>query len=166
MNIKIRLSRFLENQIREDLLRPHMFAFERVGFVSSTHSRIAEDDYVIILNRHHSVADTDYIKDRTVGARINGNAIRKAMQFVLDTENGMFHVHVHPFNGVPTMSVTDRKEIPPVVQNFRNVNQNSLNGILLLSNTHFNAFVSLPQRQKLVQSTNISTIGFPLFLNT
>jgi len=165
MNVKIRLSRDLESRIRTDLLRPHEYAFERVGFVSGPHSQLSASDYLIILNQYHPVSDNDYIEDHTVGARINGSAIRKAMQYVLETRNGMFHVHCHGFKGIPELSCTDENEIPPVVQNFRNVNRTSVNGILLLSNTHFNAYVSLPSQTKLIQTTNISIVGFPLFLN-
>ena len=163
MNVKIRLSRDLEAQIRTDLLRPH--EYERVGFVSGPHAQLSVSDYLVILNQYHPVSDNEYIEDHTVGARINGTAIRKAMQYVLDTRNGMFHVHCHGFKGIPELSRTDENEIPPVVQNFRNVDRSSVNGILLLNNTHLKAYVSLPSRLDLIQTTNISIVGFPLFLD-
>lgn len=165
MNVKIKFTRHLDTIIREDLSRPHRFAHERVGFVSSRYVKLDKNNFLIFLTDYLPVSDEDYIPDTTVGARINGNAIRKAMQHTLDIKNGMFHVHIHPFNQIPDLSYTDRKEIPPVIQNFRNVDESVVNGILLLSNTHYKAYVSLPKISDLISTTRVSVIGFPLSFN-
>src|SRR6267143_3197136 len=76
----IKLTRELDTIIRTDLDRPHEFSAERVGFVSSAHTEINRDTFLIILKTYHPVADDNYVRDNSVGARINGNAIRAAMQ--------------------------------------------------------------------------------------
>ncbi len=165
MNIGIKLSRTLDDQIRKDLNRPHKFAFERVGFVSSRYTPVDGNGILVLLSGYLSVDDDDYMEDDSVGARINGNAIRKAMQKVLDTKEGMFHVHIHPSNAVPGLSLVDKEEIPPVVQNFRNVDGGAVHGILLMSTSRYKAFVMLPKEPKLIPTTRVSVVGFPMSLN-
>jgi hypothetical protein len=165
MRTIIRLSRELDNIMRKDLLRQHPFAAERIGFIGGVHSFLGENKYLIILKEYIAIADDNYIEDNTVGARINGNAIRSAMQHIIDTKQDMFHVHMHPFKHFPSMSYTDNKEIPPIIKNFRNVCANSINGILILSYTHYNAYINYPQMSDLIPTTEIKVVGFPFSLN-
>lgn len=165
MIVRIRLGRKLDDYIRKDLERPHEFAYERVGFLSSRFTMLDHDTLLVFLTRYDPVDDEDYIDDKTVGARINGNAIRKAMQRVLDTKDGMFHVHMHPGNHLPGLSITDRNEIPPIIQSFRNVEPNVIHGILLMSESRYRAYVFLPSESKWIETIYISVVGFPTSLN-
>jgi len=165
MNIIIRITRSLDREIRNDIIRPHQFAAERIGFISGVHSRIGKDEYLIILKKYYPVDDADYIEDDSVGARINGNAIRKAMQHIITTHEGMFHIHMHPFNYPPSMSRTDRLEIPPVVNSLCNVDKSVLNGCIIMSNTLCCAYVNVLGQKQLIGTNKIRVIGFPFSLN-
>jgi hypothetical protein len=165
MNITIRISRHLDSEIRNDLIRPHQFAFERIGFVSGVHSKLEKDEYLIILKKYYPIDEVDYIKDHSVGARINGNAIRKIMQHILDNHEGMFHIHMHPFNVPPGMSRTDSREIPPVLESLRNVDKSVMNGCIILSNTLYIAHIDVPDQKQLIVTKNIRVVGFSFSIN-
>ena len=164
MNIIIRISRTLDTEIRNNLIRPHPFAMERIGFVSGVHSNIEHNECLIVLKKYYPIEDSDYIEDSTVGARINGNAIRKAMQLIMDTHEGMFHVHIHPFNYFPSMSKTDKIGIPPVIKSLCNVDRSVLTGCIIMSNSHQCAYVYVPD-VGLITTNKIRVIGFPFSLN-
>jgi hypothetical protein len=145
MNIVIKLTHSMDQEIRDDLNRPHPFAVERVGFVSATGSMVGLDDYLIVLKKYYPVKDGDYIEDDTVGCRINGNAIRIAMQHILSSHESMFHIHLHAFKSIPSMSITDRKEIPQIVKSLCNVNPNIIHGFIIMSKTHYKGYVKIPK---------------------
>jgi hypothetical protein len=110
MSIVIQLRRTLTERILEDLRRPHGHAAERVGFLFG---RLTSGDTdMVVMTRYVPVPDEQYVVDDTVGARINGDAIRAAMQGVLDTGDGVFHTHLHEWPGRPAFSRTDSTELP------------------------------------------------------
>src|SRR5215207_3980405 len=97
MNVTIRLTRELFELIKADLLRPHSYAAERVGFIfGKLGNQGSEEGRLILLSEYRPVEDGDYEDTWEAGARINSAAIRSAMQSVLDTGCGAFHVHLHP----------------------------------------------------------------------
>ena len=88
---------------------------------------------MIIANRTHGVADKNYIQDPCVGARINGDAIRMALQLSLTKGVGLFQVHVHGHKGIPRPSRTDLDESNKFVPDFFNVTPTMPHGTLILS---------------------------------
>ena len=94
-------------------------AAERVGFL---YARLtAGDQLLVVMTSYVPVADKQYVVDETVGARVNGDAIRAAMQGVIDTGQGVFHTHLHEWPGRPAFSPTDNRELPRLIPAFRAV---------------------------------------------
>lgn len=88
---------------------------------------------MIVAESYDGVADKNYIRDRRVGARINGDAIRMALQLSLTKGVGLFHVHVHEHKGIPRPSSTDLHESKKFVPDFFNVTPTMPHGTLILS---------------------------------
>ena len=83
--ITFKIPKLLAQEIKNDLMRSHPFAFERVGFVFTRLSRSQDGKSQIILaTAYEPVPDEDYIDDPDVGARINSTAIRGVMQTGID----------------------------------------------------------------------------------
>ena len=83
-SIKIKIRNDLREAMLKDLRRPHKFAAERIGFMLTTCKRFANGSYIIYATDYIPVDDSDYIRDKYVGASISSTAIRKAMQIVLE----------------------------------------------------------------------------------
>jgi hypothetical protein len=164
MTVHIKLTRDLYNRVRDDLARPHEFSFERVGFLSARLGNQFGDQLLVLLTDYHPVLDDDYLPDPDCGARINSGAIRAAMQRVLDTGDGAFHVHLHDHRGRPYFSSLDRDEIPKIVAGLRNAGPSAAHGMLLFSRDHGIANVWGPNVSKPVTAIKISVIGYPLEL--
>src|SRR5690349_7393329 len=90
--------------IREDLSRPHQFAFERVGFIACRFARLRPAGLVIVAADYLPVADEHYLDAPGYGALMGPAAIRSALQHALDHPVGMFHVHAHGGRGRPRFS--------------------------------------------------------------
>jgi len=118
--------------VRHDLARPHAFAAERVAFIS-IRATSTEDSLVLLAAGYHPVADHDYIDDPTVGAMMNQEAIRKALDIALLQQAGMIHVHMHEHVGRPTFSRTDRREQLKFVPDFFKVRPQMPHGSLVIS---------------------------------
>lgn len=94
MSILFRATEDFMVSVRHDLMRPHAFAHERIGFIT-TRAATGRNDLVMLAEAYHSVADEDYVRDPTVGARIGQEALRKALNFALLKPVGVVHVHMH-----------------------------------------------------------------------
>jgi hypothetical protein len=161
MKVQIRLTRKLLEEMKQDLLRPHEFAAERVGFVFGKLGNRLAGEPVVLLSEYCPVSDENYIYDPNVGARINSAAIRGAMQHVLDSGNGAFHVHLHEQSGKPRFGLTDAREIPNVVAGLRVADSRQAHGMLLLSFDSCFANVWMPGNPKAVPASKISIVGYP-----
>lgn len=162
MNVKIRLTKKLFDEMKQDLLRPHEFAAERVGFITAKIGNKSAESPLVLLSGYHPVSDAEYIDDPYVGARINSAAIRNAMQTVLDTESGAFHVHLHNHRGKPRFSSTDKNEIPNIVAGLRVAGPNQPHGMFLLSQDNCFAQIWMPEKTAFVIASKITVVGFPL----
>lgn len=160
MTIKVRIPRKLLDDVRADLSRPHSFAAERVGFLYGRLAGAAPS--LVLITGYEPVADDRYIKDPYSGARIDSQAIRAAMQSVLDRGQGGFHVHMHHWPGRPVLSRMDAEEIPPVVTGLRRVGLAHAHGIVLLHTEECAAWVWLPGQDDAVVAESVSVVGFPL----
>ena len=163
MKVRARLTRVLYEEIRTDLMRPHPFAEERVGFVAASLANAGGPDPLVLLHSYLPVPDKHYIDDPKTGARIDGTAIRNVMQRVLDNRHGMFHVHMHFHKGPTRFSRLDKAELPRLVASFRGVGPGYAHGLLLLSDDHGLASVWLPGREQPLNAARLTVVGRPLF---
>lgn len=162
LNIKIRIPKSIYADMLNDLDRAHPFAFERVGFAFATTTTIDENNIVITFTDYKSVHDDDYIDDEYVGAKINTDAIRKAMQYCLDFGQGGFHVHLHNHKGKPTPSKTDSIGLPGIVDSLKNITGDQANGIFILSEDAFYAVVKIDSETHFITPEVISVVGYPM----
>jgi len=162
MMVGVRLTRGLYERAVADLRRPHPYAFERVGFFSARMGNASHGHRLVLLTDYHAVPDDQYVKDPKCGARINSDSIRAAMQRVLDTGAGAFHVHVHEHPGTPRFSPMDAEETPRVVTGLRVVGPFQPHGMLLFSEDRAAALVWLPGVPEPLKANKIAVVGFPL----
>ena len=165
MTMDIKLSGQLYQQILRDLLRPHAFAKERVGFTFGRLGSAPDDRKIILLNRYHSIPDEEYVRDPSVGARIGPAALTWAMQAIYhgrSANEGLFHVHMHGNIGEPRMSVTDSRELPKLIPGFQSVGPDAPHGIIIFSRNHGAGWVWLPGSSASLQATTINVIGNPI----
>jgi hypothetical protein len=132
MNVRFKIGARLLSDVRRDLHRQHPFAHERVGFLSA--GLATYDGGVMVLAREYRpVADEDYVRDRTVGAMMAPEAIRKAQEWALLQRVAIFHVHTHGGLGIPSFSGVDLRENPKFVPDFLKVAPQNLHGAIVLS---------------------------------
>jgi hypothetical protein len=163
MKIHFKTLRSLVSCIRTDLLRPHPFAAERVGFISC---RVAETHggIVALAEGYHPVDDEDYLDDQTAGAMMGPAAIRKALQLAYGDRVSMFHVHMHQHSGLPWFSGLDLRENAKFVPDFWNVRPEFPHGALVLSSDSIAGLCWLTPRKKPVRITEFTVVGTPMSL--
>lgn len=164
MNVAIKLTGKLYAEMIQDLMRPHPFAAERVGFVFG---RMGSLGQLILLTHYHPVPDDYYVDDPTVGARIGTDAMTWAMQAVYQgrsTREGIFHVHLHGHKGNARMSAVDKHELPKLLPGFQSMDRAAAHGIIILSLNHGSGWVWLPGNKEPFQATSITVIGVPIAL--
>lgn len=118
--------------VRQDLMRPHAFAHERVGFISIRAAQGAEG-IVLIAENYYPVADEDYLDDPSVGAMIGQEALRKALELALLQGVGVFHVHMHGLSQRLWFSSTDLREQHKYVPDFFTLCPQMPHGALVLN---------------------------------
>jgi hypothetical protein len=162
MNWTLRVTDRFVSMIRCDLRRRHSFAAERVGFAFGTTEGAGTAHLLILLNAYEPVAESDYIDDPGVGARISGAGIRKAMQRALSAHLSAFHVHMHEHRGDPSPSRVDRDETPPIVRSLRAAQPAQAHGLLLLSRDVMTAAVWLPNHEAATCPGKVVVVGQPM----
>jgi hypothetical protein len=165
MKAHIRMTGELHAAILQDLTRRHPFAAERVGFVFGRLGLLADGGRLVLLTRYHSIPDDQYVKDKTVGARIGSEALTWAMQAVYHGRpgrEGIFHIHLHGHRGETGMSATDRREIPNLIPGFQSVGRDAGHGIIILSMDHGSSWVWLQGSTEPAPVECISVIGAPI----
>jgi hypothetical protein len=161
MNIRFKIPRHLARLIRDDLARPHPFAFERVGFISVSAAG-GGGDLWIFAREFHPVADDDYLNDNTVGAMMGPEAIRKALQRSRVDSVGMFHVHTHCGDSIPYFSNVDLSEQARFVPNFFQMAPQCPHGALVLSNSYAYGHVWLDGQSSHKEINEFVEVGMPL----
>jgi molybdopterin/thiamine biosynthesis adenylyltransferase len=161
-NIVVKIPRSIFKKIHEDLDKKHSFAFERMGFIYSSYKKINRQTHLIILNEYTSVDDENYIKDKSVGGRVNSTAIRNAVNKNMRSHKGCFAVHKHLTNGIPSFSSTDLKELPPLPQTFNTIFPKEAHGLLLLSKSDIICLVWLPNLKKAFFASKCVVVGNPM----
>lgn len=133
MKITFKISQGLFTEIHRDLSRPHEFATERVGFIACGASAFGADGLLFLGETYHPVADQHYIDDSRVGAMMNSDAIRSALEIAYNRNVTMFHVHRHEHYGKPRFSRVDRQESARFVPDFFKARPSLPHGVLVLS---------------------------------
>ena len=160
MKSTLKITTQLLKTIREDLERPHPFAYERVGFISASLSAAGED--LLILARHYrAVADDDYLRDFSVGAMMGPEAIRKALQWAMSERVAILHVHTHGGLGIPSFSGVDLREQAKYVPNFFQIAPQCAHGALVLSDDAAFGHLWLNGKELCKAITNFSEVGIP-----
>ena len=145
----------------EELRRPHGFAFERVGFFSAATAELNANRTLILFTKYHAVPDKHYLRDRSAGAMIGTDAIRAAMQRVLDERLGQVHVHLHDHIGDPQPSRIDVRDTPRVVRSLSRVGPKQTSGYIILSDDGAWAELVLPGQNTPILASKITVSGFP-----
>jgi hypothetical protein len=148
--------RFLDD-VRRDLARPHPFAAERVGFIS-VRATTAGDTLVMLAADYHPLADDEYVDDRSVGAMMGQEAIRKALDVALMRSAGMIHVHMHEHRGRPHFSRIDVREQLKFIPDFFKVRREMPHGAVVLSHDRANGRVWL-DRDTIVDISEFDVVG-------
>lgn len=164
MKTMVKIPRDLVEQAKADLLRPHPFAFERVGFIS-TRCTCLKSITLVHCVAYSPVSDDHYINDETVGARIGPGAITEAMSRAVNDSVGQIHVHYHGGSGLPHPSHTDGSELPPLSGGFRNANDAEAHGWMILGEADAYALILLPGQADAIAELPVSIVGFPTVVN-
>ena len=133
MKTRFKITRALLRSIHRDLVRPHPFAYERVGFIAAGLAT-AGDTLLILARNYRPLMDHEYLPNTSVGAMMGPEAIRGALQWALETGGAMFHVHTHGGCGVPNFSTIDILENAKFVLDFFKVASHAAHGAIVLSN--------------------------------
>ena len=162
MNISLKITACLLARAMTDLIRPHPFAFERVGFFLCRPGPAEPDGWVLLGWDYQVVDDDDYVDDPTVGAMFGAGAIRKALQAAYNEPFSIIHVHLHDHAGTPGFSYIDARESARYVPDFWNVRPNLPHGAVVLSRDSACGYVWEPKVQKRLPLQSISIVGAPL----
>jgi hypothetical protein len=131
--VTFKIRRKLLDEIHTDLSRPHDFAAERVGFIACTLADFPAGEIAVLAQTYLSLRDDHYEDDPSVGAMMNADAIRLALQYSYNNRAGMFHVHRHDHHGVPGFSFVDLREADKFVPDFWKVQPRLIHGAIVLS---------------------------------
>lgn len=162
MNCTIRIPSDVAEEAIADLHRPHQFAAERIGFLHARPATIGAHGCILIAFRYLSVPDHQYVRDRTVGARIDGAAIRSQMEICLAEGVSVLHLHLHEFEGGAGFSPTDREGYPALFRSLRNAAPNAPHGALVLAPDGAYAEVLMPGNDDPVPARKIVIVGRPM----
>jgi len=158
MKIEFRLTVNLLDRIHKQLSLPHMFAVERVGFISCGVSELPENGLLILGETFLPVADNDYIDSPHYGALMGSSAIRKALQFSYKNYKAMFHVHRHEHKGTPHFSSIDLRESKKLIPDFWKVQSKIPHGIIVLSHDSMSGLCWYPNNDQTIPIKKFSLI--------
>lgn len=157
MNDEMKITKNFLKKIRNDLYRPHLFAYERVGFV---YCKAVEKNKALLATAYEAIPDQLYIEDKMVGAKFSGDAIFGAMKRSLKTKEGVFHVHIHEHKGEPHLSNVDIRSVLEISNSLSDVNPDIKHGCILLSEDWCKTFV-LSNDKKSLKLIKTDVIKFP-----
>lgn len=161
MKVRIKITNRLLDGIRLDLHRPHAFAYERVGFLTAGVARSADDEITLLSRAYRPVADEDYVPDPTVGVKIGGAAMRKALHFAYQPRSALLHVHTHGGQGRPEFSGVDLRSGHEFVPGFFHAVSRMPHGMLVLSDNSATGLVWLGPKEAAVYVAEFVGVGAP-----
>lgn len=162
MKINFKITDNLLNAIREDLARPHKFAFERVGFVSCRLGKTGTDGWIMLGSKYYPVEDNHYIEDYSAGATIGSDAIRKMMQLAYDEPVSIVHIHEHSHYGTPRLSRIDERAMNQLIPNFWHVRPNLPHAAIVISQDSMCGYVWEPVTKLRFPIADFTVIGAPM----
>ncbi|PWT71108.1 MAG: hypothetical protein C5B46_08690 [Proteobacteria bacterium] len=165
MNPIFKIQRRMLDQIHTDLSRPHLFAAERVGFISCKVAAFDAGTVVALAQAYLPVRDDHYEDDPSVGAMLNGAAFRTALQHSYGSKTAMFHVHRHEHRGPPRFSHVDMGEARRFVPDFWKVQPSLPHGVIVLSRDRMHGLCWLPADRKPVPFATYTLVGFPTVIH-
>ena len=157
----LRIRRDLADEMLADLVRPHPFAFERVGFLYGRTAPLANGGAVVLARQYEPVPDGDYLPDSRHGATIGSTAIRRALSHALATNDSVLHVHHHVGSSYP--SGTDMHTYRELTPTYVAAAPDAAHGGLILGVDDAFCVLMAGGRHEL-QSAAVRIIGFPLAL--
>jgi proteasome lid subunit RPN8/RPN11 len=160
MNTALRVERGMLKRVHADLDRRHPYAAERVGFLACRTAQV-EGGVMLLAHEYLPVADDNYEHDPSVGAMMNSDAIRKALQYAYNNDVAMLHVHRHEHRGVPRFSRVDMRESAKFVPDFWKVRPGKPHGILVLSHDAMAGLAWDPHSARPEPMSQYSVIGRP-----
>jgi hypothetical protein len=134
MRSRFKIPSRLMARIRADLARPHAFAHERVGFLTAGIAAAPNGDLLLFAREYRPVEEDDYVPDPTVGVKIGGAAMRRAIELAYQPRSALFHVHTHGGAGTPGFSGVDLRSGAEFVPGFFPALSRMPHGMLVLSN--------------------------------
>jgi len=154
----LRIRRDLVEEVAADLVRPHPFAFERVGFLYGRTEPLDGDAVLVLVRAFEPVPDIDYIPGTRHGATIGSVAIRRALARALDTGDSVIHVHEHL--GPASPSTTDLRMYRELTPTYVAADPAAAHGGLILGTNHAFCLLWPPGADKLVRA-DVRVVGFP-----
>ena len=158
MRIHFKMNEGLLSSVREDLLRPHEHAAERIGFLSCGFGT-TDEGLLIVACKYHPVEDGHYERDPLVGARFGSAAMREALQIALTSRRGIFHIHCHDHVGEPRPSRVDSVEWVRFIPDFWHVRPELPHGALLLSEDRMRGWCWFPKENGPLKISQFSVVG-------
>ncbi len=133
MRAVFKVTKNLWDKVHRDIVRPCNRARERVGFLSCKVTTSENGTLIILAYDYHPVSDEHYSLNSAVGACINEEAIRMALQVSLSAKCSMFHVHLHPHKGLPKFSSIDVESNCKLIPDFFGVTSHMPHGAVVFS---------------------------------
>ncbi len=162
MKIFMRMHQSLYSATKADLQRPHPHAAERIGFLFARSAPLDSGDQIILFTEYVPVRDEHYIYDKNVGARISGDAIRQAMEHVLQTGQSAIHLHLHR-DGLPLgFSESDVEGYLGLIPSLKRVGAHQPHGAMVLNSDGAYAAIWMPGCTSPVIAKDLCVVGFPL----
>lgn len=161
MTFVCRMTGDFASRMREDLLHPHAYAYERVAFISARPAEVG-DGLVLLAWEYHPVADEDYVANPKVGAMMSETAIRKAMQIAWRSKCSMIHVHLHDHKGMPRFGRLDLEENGRFMPEFFNVQPLLPHAVIVLSHDAAAGLIWLERGRAPVPFDEIVEVGHPI----
>jgi hypothetical protein len=160
MRTWLKIPNRLLDEIQVDLARPHAFAYERVGFLTAGVAR-AENDLLLLARVYRPVADEDYVPDPTVGVKIGGPAMRKALQLAYQPRSALLHIHTHGGRGRPDFSGVDLRSGGEFVPGFFHTVPRMPHGMLVLSDDSATGMLWLSGQERGSYISGFIGVGAP-----
>ena len=133
MNVTNRIPSAQLNAMRADLVRPHAYAWERIGFMAAA-ATASPGELLLLVRGYRPVADEDYTFAPGVGAEIGSDAFRKALQWAYRPKSALLHVHMHHGFGCPRFSEIDLRSGSEFAPSFFATIPRMPQGMIVLSN--------------------------------
>jgi hypothetical protein len=160
MNIHFKITRSFLQNIKNDLMRRHPYAAERVGFLFAREGKIDKEQVLLLASDYMSLSDNLYINDSSVGARINSTAIRNALQKIMDTGMSCIHIHLHEFSNYPKFSKPDEECMIRLIPSLFHANPHIPHGAIVLGRSGIIGRIWVT-KEKNFPVSKLSVINYP-----